>query len=148
MTSRDLKDYPTELSRISDVQYLEVGAGLGEFIPFAAEQVCVKPVVIDPANYHLMRRMLREALDFNLSYVIKDRINVVLKRCNTILDPSKVVLFNWTMEEALIKHPELNGIADVVVENWGPTLYDNSLDERVYSSIKKFAKPSGRVILG
>ena len=70
ISCRDLKaetrraGYNSELSEIVETpdlttQYVEIGAGLGEFIPALVKnsRLRYKPIVVDPARYDLMAEM-------------------------------------------------------------------------------------------
>jgi len=123
ITARDLRDYHRLPKFNPTWQYLEVGAGLGEFSPSLVGRVGKKPIVIDPANYHLLAEMLDDSLQLGSRKVIRDRIGVLLSRCETILNSEKIILYNKTLGQVIREHPELNGIADVVVDNYGPRCY-------------------------
>ena len=65
-------NYPASVRKIitnlahnldKNLQYIEVGAGLGELIPkLIGAQIDKKPIVIDPAPYGIMQEMLNQVL--------------------------------------------------------------------------------------
>jgi len=125
ITSRDLKGYE-EMEINPDLQYLEVGPGLGEFIPYVVSKMKGKnkPIAIDLADYSLMRDILEYAREYfsapeNEDSSIVERLDVLLGRVETITDPELVTFINEPLHEALDSHPELYGCADVVVDNFG-----------------------------
>lgn len=134
ISERDIKqyfDYFKELKTINPkFQYLEVGAGLGGFIPFLAvewnQRLASIPIVIDPADYRLMAHMLRYAKQLNLGADVDKRLNELIQRAEIILDPKKVYLVNRTLGEAIRSMPELQGVADVVIDLLGPVNYPST----------------------
>ena len=131
VTGRDLLAYPNTKD-IFDVnprlQYVEIGPGLGGFIPYVVSQLvgtgAPLPIAIDPVNYFLLGRMLSFAkTDLGLWQEALDRIDVFLERQRCMINPSKVRLINKTLGQAFGVHPELDGIADVAVDNLGPSYH-------------------------
>ena len=123
ITSRELKNYKPEVRDLKtspEFQYTEVGAGLGEFIPYIASKGVPLPMVIDPADYPLMKDMLMHMKSCLRSNDHEDYISCLIDRCEIIMDPGKVKLFNTYLGEALKKYPQLERSSDVVVDNWGP----------------------------
>lgn len=123
VTSRGLKNYKPEVRDLKtnpEFQYTEVGAGLGEFIPYIIDKGASFPTVIDPADYPLMKDMLMHMKSCLRSNGHDDYISCLIDRCETIMDPGKVKLFNTYLGEALKKYPQLERSSDVVVDNWGP----------------------------
>ena len=153
ITSRDVEKYLNLPSMNINplLQYLEVGAGLGEFTPLVVRNNPInKPIVIDPANYPLMLDLLRSAYKKNLKRELKERIGVLQERCETLLNPHKVNLINLTLEQALEQHPELNGIADVVVDNFGAIHYSSYTKEERRQAIfreRRLTKSGRRVYI-
>ncbi|MEK6900098.1 MAG: hypothetical protein AABX05_03155 [Nanoarchaeota archaeon] len=138
ITTRDIGRYLNlpSMNINPSLQYLEVGAGLGEFTPLVVRSnPRHRPIVIDPANYPLMLKMLKSAYNRDLKEELKERIRILQERCEIILNPAKVNLINLTLEEALAQHPELEGIADVVVDNFGAIHYSSETKERRKQSI-------------
>jgi len=102
------------------LQYLEIGAGLGEFIPKLVQfNIDKKPIVIDPAPYPIMEEMLRHIQPYITAQVHQERCAALLGRAAIIQDSSKVILINTTLGEALKNHPELKGIGDIIIDNYG-----------------------------
>ena len=136
ISGRDLKAetkragyYPTlsEIVKRPDLnaQYIEVAAGLGEFIPTLARngRLRNKPTVIDPANYDLIAEMLDYFNNKIAPPEYKNQIDELIERCDLILDSKQVTLFNKTLYETLCWHSNLFNYADVVVDNYGPTFW-------------------------
>lgn len=163
ITARDLLSYPSEVQEIldKDIQYLEVGAGIGEPIYImASSKIRPKPTAIDPVNYKLLEQMLLFARDElierlpsenskNIVRTNKLRINTLIERCRIIQDPQKVTLYNMTLNRAS-RFRSLQGIADIVVDFFGPKFNSDKYDFREQSSIdeseKRFLKPNGRLL--
>lgn len=104
-----------------DWQYVEVGAGLGEFIPRLIEnELWRKPIVIDPANYELMAEMLHFlAPQIDRPYHLA-QLQALLERSQLMASSTNIKLLNMTLGEALRRHPEIREQADIVVDNYGP----------------------------
>jgi len=159
ISERDVKqyfDYFDDLKTINPkLQYLEVGAGLGGFIPYLVNEwsqiLTSKPIVIDPADYRLMANMLRYAKQLNLGVGIGKRLDELIKRAEIIIDPGKVYLVNTRLGEALRSVPELQAIADVVIDLLGPVNYpssefhghDTDIEDRILEMEKILLKPNG-----
>lgn len=111
----------------NSMQYMEIGAGLGDFIPKlileSQGKLEKRPIVIDPANYQVMQQMLEESLNFTLPGYIQNRLSTLKKNCEIIRDPSRVNLINNDLRYALMNHPELAGRADIIVDNAGALFY-------------------------
>jgi hypothetical protein len=113
-----------------DKQYLEVGAGLGEFVPKIVreldDRLSNRPVVIDPVDYGLLIEMLyiatEEGMDEENDLVGRE----LTGRARIITDSEKVKLYNLTLEEAVRNHPELTGCADLVVDCAGASSYSRN----------------------
>ena len=105
---------PIVRRKVQGRMFIEVGAGLGEF----AYRMAPGIIVIDPAKYDLMLEML-EDIKPDVKLRDKKRYNTMVKRCQTILDPTKVQLIPTTVEEAVETRSDLHGIADIVVDNLG-----------------------------
>ncbi|PIZ51817.1 hypothetical protein COY27_02300 [Candidatus Woesearchaeota archaeon CG_4_10_14_0_2_um_filter_33_13] len=107
--------------------YLEVGAGLGEFT------ILPGVIVIDPADFQLMRSML---LTFRPYVVDKDlgRFEEVLGRCNRMLNPKQVKLLNIRLSQALARN-QLGEVADLVVDNFAAFEYRSNVEGCSYEDI-------------
>lgn len=155
ITARDYKDHhPIILGHHFDSskQYVEVGAGLGEFIQRVAllKNGNIPPIVIDPADYALLEEMLRFTLkrlpeivpkkeyDFHFYHT---RVEELISRCETIQNHSLVRLYSVTLETAA-KREELRGIADVVVDNLGARFYSTDW-KKTTSALRRILKPDG-----
>lgn len=133
ITGRSLTEYAKHLPNLvisPKLQYVEVGAGLGEFIPALAERFNEKirpPIIIDPANYPLMREMLEYVLGKNLTDAKQtERAKAFLERIKIITNPDKVRLYNKTLGRAIHENPELIGCADAVLDFTGPKIYSET----------------------
>ena len=126
ISGRDLHHYDRRL-QFMDVrrgtQFVEIGAGLGGFIPYIIGKTRRKPIVIDFANYRLMKLMLTFAKSLNLGKNVDKRLDVLIGRCELVTDPKKVRLINLQLSQALRQNPDLRGIADVLVDHYGAHQY-------------------------
>ncbi len=148
VTGRDIKDYNSSIREISldpSKVYVEIGAGIGEFIPLVVQQNPIqRPVVIDPVNYALMLEMLQCAEEFSVREDTRQRLQTYQERCKTILNQEKVCLINCRLEDALTKHPELKRTADVVIDHYAAAYHSND-EDAVLSLEIKLLKPSGKI---
>ncbi len=86
--------------------------------------VCkAKPIAIDPARYDIMQGMLEKSIEMVPDTFIKNRVDVLIGRCRAIRDVTRINLINMKLGEALEAYPGIYGIADVVIDNCGPSLY-------------------------
>jgi len=153
VTGRDLEEYHPPINKLiinPRHQYVEVGAGLGEFTPKVVEMrgnsSDPKPIVIDPLDYELVHGLLDYAhKTFSKRWpVIGKTLKGFIDHCETITDPKKVNLINLPLEEALKRHPMLYGIADVVVDNYGLAHYAVDSDkDAILKQEKALLKPGG-----
>lgn len=142
ITGRDLKrdlfygeddtgEYSREVQQLAHApplgyQCIEIGAGLGEFIPKLVEKgVSVKPIVIDPANYSLLLEMLQH-IEPAIRETHYTQLQELERRAQVINDSFYVRLINTTLGEAIRKHPDLKEIADIVVEHLGPSRWSST----------------------
>jgi|APSaa5957512622_1039677.scaffolds.fasta_scaffold90475_2 hypothetical protein len=134
-TGRNLAEYgeyknhfltPGKISDPSK-QYLEVGAGIGEFVPYLVRKfgktLKNKPIVIDPINYTGLREMLDFSKALELPERIDRKVSEFIARIDIITDPNRVRLTNTTLLKAISKHPELIGSADYVVDHAASRAY-------------------------
>ena len=82
ITGRGIEDYDPDIVRHvlnPNYQYIEVGAGLGEFTPRLVEifgnKINNRPVVIDPANYDVLNGLLDFALTLDLGPKMRGTLN-------------------------------------------------------------------------
>jgi hypothetical protein len=140
ITTRDIENYQANINKIplnATFQYVEIRAGLGQFIPFLIEtlndELSKRPIVLDPANYSLMIKIMEDHRDLALRMGVGNRLEEIIKRARMINDSSRVQLIRRTLRGATDENPGLIGCADVLVESWGPSLYtymsDNELRE-------------------
>lgn len=125
MTARGLKEYPISKSKINPkLQYLDVGAGYAEFIPYLASlNPAKKPIVIEPANLDLTGKMLHFAKSNLCDKDELSKIERLIQRHNILTDSSKIRLINTTLGKAIKEFPDLKEIADVVLDRAGPLVY-------------------------
>lgn len=150
VTGRDLKEYErldNLLTINSNLQYVEIGAGLAEFIPNMVQRYSMlhRPIIIDPADYTLMKAMMQHAKNLDIGERMHERLETLIKRCDVILDPSKVRLINAFLGQAMHKF-DLDGIADVVIDHCGATLYkftEYAEEDEVREFERRLLKPNG-----
>jgi hypothetical protein len=148
--TKEISDLAVEESQ----QVVEVGAGLGEFIPSVAIRYphIPKPILIDPADYEAIREILLYSKKthqgiFNRGnkFDIGSIINSWLDRIEIILDPNKVRLINTTLDEALRTDPLLRGSADILVDFKAiRTYYRNCEQQQKY--LKSLLKENGKLL--
>ncbi|MBS3109516.1 hypothetical protein J4227_03240 [Candidatus Woesearchaeota archaeon] len=130
VTDRDLNMYrhPDLINFKPDpsLQYIEIGAGLGELTTaIAASNPEKLPIIIDPADYITMGIILEGTLTKDLTPLMRHRLKKVLDRQNLVIS-NKVQLINMTLEEAMVRHPEIRGTGDVVIDYHGPVNHENT----------------------
>ncbi|MBI5072886.1 hypothetical protein HZA99_03640 [Candidatus Woesearchaeota archaeon] len=128
VTDRSMREYHGlfhEMPRDREFQYVDVGAGLGGFIPYLIEDLGVtkRPIVIDPCDYTQMREMLITAKQLVEGTGLQYRIDLLLHRSEIYLDSSRVVLIQEPVRDAVQNHSEIAGIADVVLDHWATGRY-------------------------
>ena len=126
ITGRSIKQYP-DIVMNPHFQYIEIGAGISEFIPSFVKKfgktIEYKPIVIDPANYILMKDMVSYATNLNLGEKYDLLFNKYIERINIITNPSKVSLLNLKLGDAVKKHAEILGVGDIIIDICGPSLF-------------------------
>jgi len=137
VTYRSLAEYrqfgaiPRDFLPEPDKQYLEVGAGLGEFVPYIVRSLSSslihRPIVIDPVDYALIIELLECVISLGLDGNDTNTARELIERVKIITDPTKVNLYNLTIEDAFGGHPELfDGCADLVVDLMGARQYPSN----------------------
>lgn len=122
-------NYPRAVSKIvanpdRNLQYIEVGAGLGEFIQKLIDaQIDKRPIVIDPAPYGIMQEMLEYILPIVEIETHYERCLKLIERAKLMQNAEKVNLINLTLKDAILQHPEIKGIGDILVDNYGGTIW-------------------------
>jgi len=121
---RDNDCYHPDLERLTknptDDQVVEVGAGLGIFIPELVKANLAKtPIVIDPANYGLMYKMLREVRSEIDDTELEEELDILIERCEVYISGTGVKLIKTTFEKAINEHQDLIDCADIIVDNFG-----------------------------
>jgi len=122
-------NYPASVRKIitnlahnldKNLQYIEVGAGLGELIPkLIGAQIDKRPIVIDPAPYGIMQEMLEYILQLVEIQTHHERCLKLIERAKLMQDQDKVNLINLTLKDALDQHPEIKGIGNILIDNYG-----------------------------
>ena len=144
VTSRDLGDYIKAFAvlakpLVNNHRYIEVGAGLGGFIPHIAKHTRQPPTVIDGADYQRIHDMLSYAVNPQqyerllghahpgiktlFQETTKPRIRTLMRRCETLLNPDKVNLINLPLSKALRYFPGIVASGDVVIDLYGAVEY-------------------------
>lgn len=134
VTGRELDEYQAmiELDPDAPGQFLEVGPGLCAMIPYLADRAkkgeIPVPIAIDSADIAGIREMLAYALTCEpvlekISAVTRQRAEVLIGRCNLLLESAYVRFYNMALGAALERHPELTQSADHLIEVYGPTFY-------------------------
>lgn len=165
ITARDIDEYASSIQHLLDsglnpkFQYIGVGAGLGAFIPRLLKKLKQssnsyhKPIVIDFADYNVMKSLLLEAdsllprlehrlLGFSL---LELRVNELIDRCELMLG-DEVVLYNMHVCEAVNHHKELLHSADVVVDHIGAVSYATN-KKQVLECEGKLLKHKGELLV-
>jgi hypothetical protein len=136
ITARDYDTYCQMLNNRNrlpqlnpNLQYIEIGAGLGGYIPelikrYKKELTSI-PIVIDPVDYQILHSMLLIAKDKKLPENLHGRINELLFRCDLYMNPSEVNLIPLSLQEAISSHPEIHGIGDIIIDLNAVSLYDS-----------------------
>lgn len=110
--------------RYKGLQIVEVGAGLAEFSPYMAHIATKKPIVIDPADYRTIRNLLVTAKQYDMPAMQIPTVDMLVHRIDTLLDPTKIRLYNMSLLDAVSAHPqELKGVADIVLDVFGAVQY-------------------------
>lgn len=144
ITGRDCKHYTKDrdIPVRKGVQYVEVGPGLGEFVPYVVKEQGYrpqpKPIVIERADYQTIKEMLLIAVFRNdVDKYFKDLINELIKRIAIYTNTNFVTLYNMSFEEAMEKYRDrLIGSADYVVNSFGPySERTNELERLLYKNI-------------
>ncbi|MDP3990553.1 MAG: hypothetical protein Q8Q01_05105 [archaeon] len=125
-------NYPKAVSNLfvnpdQTLQYIEIGAGLGEFIPKLVDaQVKKRPIIIDPAPYETMQEMLEYILPEIEIEAHYERCLELVKRAKLMQDSKKVNLINLTLKDALDQHPEIREVGDILVDNYGGVIWSTT----------------------
>jgi SAM-dependent methyltransferase len=159
VSGRNMKDYPPECRRIeTDLQCLEIGCGLGAFLPYHAKRLIADsplPIAIDSFDYSIGKRMLRYARRERIVPAVEGRIEKLLERTAVITDQTKVRLLNVPLRRAM-RYTSLYRRADVIIDNFGALHWPQAeegcggLDEKRERTIDYLARlihPRG-VLLG
>ena len=152
-SARSFDAYPKDAHPIDpDHVVVEVGAGLGEFIPKLARNHKGRLTVIDPFDYVIAQAMLDFAKGLELADWQRLYVEELLERSGVYLDPNRVQLISQPLSGAPEKEPSLIGSADLVVDFYGPMHYSritvsgNSLVSPVKDLERRLLKPSGILV--
>ena len=119
-TSPSLRE---EIENGFDGQLVEVGVGMSEFMSwYVSTNPTQKPRIIDNLNHRLAIEMLQVMMPRVKG---KHRIKALelIGRMETYLDSEQVTLYNMKLGDALRRHSELLGSADIVVDFQGARRY-------------------------
>jgi hypothetical protein len=106
------------------IQVVEIGPGLGEFVPTVAQSKMPMPIAIDVINYEdLLKEMTQYLPQIEDDKTAYEELTELIRRCKIMLDPSKVKLINFCLEDAIVRHPELIDSADILVDLLGAFAY-------------------------
>jgi hypothetical protein len=136
VTIRGIYEYP-RLCFNPELQYMEVGSGLGGLIPILTGCTKRKPIAIDNCNYAIINTLLEEASETIHSKEIEQYLDVLKERCKIITDPEKVYLIQRDITDVVTEYTELHKKIDVLIDCCGAEFYSNNYD------YKKFLKESG-----
>ncbi len=116
-------------------QIVEIGAGMGELVPYLIRQGNVEtpPIVVDPADYGLMIRMLEYARLHVPDE--RERLDELSERCKIISDPAKVTLINNPLLDVLPESISCLTGGDILVDNWGAAHCAYQLGEDQYNEV-------------
>ncbi len=148
-TARPFEDYPHEAQRVSGAGIIvEVGAGLGGFIPALVPSHRGRLVVIDPLNYVVAQEMLTFARRLPLRDWQRSHVDELIGRCHVYRDQSCVQLVNVPLGEALERMPSLAGSADVVIDYFGPMNYSHATgSEDTVEDLERSLLKAGGVLI-
>jgi hypothetical protein len=128
ITGRSFQQYISERKDLLPIlpshQYVEVGAEIGGFIPEIVTKLRRKPIIIDPADYAIMRELLSYALsEEDCDVDARCVLRIFVQRIDIITDPERVTLLNMKLGEAVVRHSEILDCADVLIDLAGPIRY-------------------------
>lgn len=150
VTARAYDEYPEYVRSIpNDATVIEVGAGLGNFMPTLTTSHQGRLIVIDPFDYSAARRMLEFAKGLSLTPWQHNYVEDLIDRCDTYLKTDKIQLVSSTLGQSLQRHPQLEGTADIVVDFFGPMIhpgFEGSDEEHVENLERRLLKPTGALI--
>jgi hypothetical protein len=148
VSSRSITEYDVPpFNPVSTHQYVEIGAGVGEFTPWLVSVMPdgPRPIIIDPAPYGILLLELQECKPFLRNEHQIKKADVIEQRLKTILDPLKVRLYQKTLVNAIREHLELWQCADFIVDHagaieWGK-ITERLTDEELTQAYQILAKP-------
>lgn len=148
VTCRDVRWYRRllQVPITGDLQYVEVGAGLGGLVPSLVRAGAPKPVVIDPVDYGVLERVLSHAL-CRIPQSLQGRADELIARARLLQDAGRVRHVRRLLGEA-VKDPSLMGVADAVVDFYGPCRYAHTKHTGLAGALdleRLLLKPSGRL---
>ena len=105
-------------------QVVDVGCGLGEITTYLSNRKGAPPVVaIDLANYNIIERLLNYATTVKSFDSVNERISIFLERLTELRTSKEINFLNMSLGQALEQHPEICGIADIVIDHGGAIVY-------------------------
>lgn len=155
VTARSFDVYPRDAHPTDPSQVVvEVGAGLGGFIPTLAQSHRGHLIVIDPFDYTVAQEMLKFAKGLELADWQRSHVEDLLERSGVYLDSNRVQLVPYRLSEVLEVKPSLIGSADIVVDYYGSLHYSRAerlgelriTESAVINLERRLLKPSGILV--
>ena len=121
-------------STIPSIQYSEIGAGFGGYTPMVVDiqgdKLPGRPIVIDPLDYRHARELFNNLIETKgmipkiAREVLVEKLAELVRRIDIYLNLDIVNLIQEPIQDAVINHPEILKITDVVFEvhganSWG-----------------------------
>ncbi len=129
-------DFNKEIELKPELQYLEIGPGLSEFIPLITKlPPDKKPIIIEPVDYNLLEELLRDVKSYDFGNLFKEKLELLIERCNIFRDNKKVLHVKKTLGRALDEDDWLIGIADIVVDYFGAIAYAHFTERRFFDVV-------------
>ena len=161
VTGRDFDEYPV-ININPENQYIEIGAGLGGFVPWmvANHKMKHKPIVIEQLNYDAAEVLLHIGRDVaqhkGYDKNLLDRIEKFIQRADTYTYSNDINLITLPLGWALNTFPQLKGSADVVIDHLASTYYtqvefplsykDFNARRHIYDMRISLLKPNGIIV--
>ena len=153
VTSRAIGGYGSLTRRTinSGDQIVEVGAGLGEAVPWLVKrygQIIPSIVVADPFDYQIAFEIMNWTLhDAGIHDKSKRKaLREMKERCKAMCS-SKVRHFKMNLGDVVAQNPELHHSADLLIDNHGANFYGDSTTPDYRVLFKTLSKPTTRFII-
>jgi hypothetical protein len=150
VTSRAIGGYGSLTRRTinSGDQIMEVGAGLGEAVPWLVKrygQIIPPIVVADPFDYQIAFEIMDWALhEAGIHDKSKRKaLREMKERCKVMRSP-KVRHFKMNLRDMVVQNPNLHHSADLLLDNHGANFYG---DSKTQDFFKTLSKPTTRMII-